>query len=46
MFILMTYVEEITHALKVGFFISFIGIFLSFVTFVAKMIKDENENNQ
>ena len=46
MTILMDYVEDITHALKVGFFLSFIGTFLTLITFVVKVMKDQNGNNQ
>jgi hypothetical protein len=46
MIILMDYVEDITHALKVGFFLAFIGTFLTLITFVVKVMKDQNGNNQ
>jgi hypothetical protein len=45
MFVLLDYAQDITHALKVGVFCSFIGVFLAIVTFVTKTIRDENENN-
>jgi hypothetical protein len=46
MFVPLDYVEEITHSLKVGFFLSFMVVFLTLVSFIAKSVKDENEKNQ
>jgi hypothetical protein len=46
MFVPLDYAEDITHALKVGFFQSFVAVFLCLVTFVVKVRKDENENNK
>ena len=45
MFVPLDYVEEITHALKVGFFLSFVVIFLTIVTLIAKSVRDGNGNN-
>jgi hypothetical protein len=46
MILLMDYVTDVTHALKVGFFLSIVGAFLTVLIYIAKIIKDENGNNQ
>ena len=46
MLTLLDYAEDITHALKVGVFLSFVGIFMIILAFIVKTIRDENENNQ
>jgi hypothetical protein len=45
MFVPLDYVEEITHSLKVGFFLSFVVIFLTIASIIVKSVRDENENN-
>ena len=46
MFVLLDYADDMMHAVKVGVFSSFAGLFLTILSWIIRMIKDENQNNQ